>query len=59
MKSKLLQKMTFGVNQSREVADRPQENIEYPSTPWRERENPTGRIRPATGTQARKDLPVS
>jgi hypothetical protein len=59
MKSKLLQKLTYGVNQSREVVDGQQENIEYSSVPWRERENPTGRVRPATGTQARKDLQVS
>jgi hypothetical protein len=59
MKSKLLQKICYGINQSREVADRPQENIEDSSVTWRERENPTGRVRPATGTQARKELPVS
>jgi hypothetical protein len=59
MKSKLLKKMTYGVNQAREVVDGQQENIEDLSTPWRERENPTGRVRLAIGTQARKDLSVS
>jgi hypothetical protein len=59
MKSKLLQKITYDVNQLREVVDGQQEKIESSLVPWRERENPTGRVRPATGTQARKDLPVS
>jgi hypothetical protein len=57
MRSKLLQKLTYGVNQSREVVDRPQENIEDSSVPWRERESPTGRVRPALDSQVRKVLP--
>jgi hypothetical protein len=59
MKAKLLQKISYGVDQSREVVDGQQENIEDSSVTWRERENPTGRVRPATGTQARKEFPVS
>jgi hypothetical protein len=34
MKSKLLQKKSYGVNQSREVVDGQHENIEDSSRPW-------------------------
>jgi hypothetical protein len=44
MRSKLLQKI-----QSREVINGQQGNIEDSSMPWRERENPSGQVRPATG----------
>jgi hypothetical protein len=59
MKSKLLQKISYGVSQSHGVVDSQQGKIEDSSLPWRERENPTGRVRLAIGTQARKDLSVS
>jgi hypothetical protein len=39
MKSKLLQKISYGVNQSREAVNDQQENIEDSSVPWRECEN--------------------
>jgi hypothetical protein len=57
MKSKLLQKISYGVSQSREAVNRQQENIEDSSVPWREGENPLGRVSPAPDAQARKDFP--
>jgi hypothetical protein len=44
MKSKLLQKVNFGVNQSHGVVDSQQGKIESSSMPWRARENPPGRV---------------
>jgi hypothetical protein len=41
MKSKLLQKKSYGVNQSHEVVDGQQENIEDSSSPWRGHETPS------------------
>jgi hypothetical protein len=38
MKSKLLQKQSYGVIQSRKVVDDQRENTEDSSVPWRERE---------------------
>jgi hypothetical protein len=53
MKSKLLKKISYGVDQSREVVDGQSENIEGSSVPWRERENTTGEFvrRPGPSTQ--------
>jgi hypothetical protein len=45
MRSKLLQKQTYSVNQSREVVNGQQENIEDSSMPWRAQENPASRAR--------------
>jgi hypothetical protein len=59
MKSKLLQRKSYGVNQSREVVGSQQKSVENSSVPWRERENPPGRVSPTTGAQARKDFSVS
>jgi hypothetical protein len=54
VKSKLLQKISHSqAHQSDELFDDQQD----PSAPWRDRENPLGRVNPATGTQARKDFP--
>jgi hypothetical protein len=59
MKSKLLQKISYSqTHQSDEVLDDQQENTEDASEPWRERENPPGRVSPATEAQARKEFPV-
>jgi hypothetical protein len=58
MKSKLLQKISYGVDQSNEVVDGQQENIEYSSVPWRERENPPNPVNPAFDAQARRDFPA-
>jgi hypothetical protein len=57
MKSKLLQKKSYGANQSHEVVDGHQESIEDSSVAWRERENPPGRVNPAVDSQVRKVLP--
>jgi len=56
MKSKLLQPINHSLNRSR---DDQQESIEDSSVPWRERENLPGRVSPASGAQARKDIQVS
>lgn len=57
MKSKLLQKKSYGLDRSREGVDDQQESIEGSSMPWRERENPPGRVNPAVDSQVRKVLP--
>jgi hypothetical protein len=57
MKSKLLQKKSYDVNQSREVVDGQQENIEGSSLPWRGRETPPAPVNPAVGAEARKGFP--
>jgi hypothetical protein len=57
MKSKLLQKISYGVSQSREVVNGQQKSTEDSSVPWRERENPPGRVSPATAVQDHKDSP--
>jgi hypothetical protein len=57
MKSKLLQKKSYGVNQSREVVDGQQENIEDSSLPWRGHETPPSPVDPAVDAQAGKDFP--
>jgi hypothetical protein len=53
MKSKLLQKKSYGVNQSREVVDGQQENIEDSSSSWRGHETPPNPVNPAFGAEAR------
>jgi hypothetical protein len=54
MKSKLLQKLTYGVNQSREVVDGHREGS---SLPWRGHEAPPSPVNTAVDAQARKVLP--
>jgi hypothetical protein len=56
MKSKFPDKKSYGLDQTRKVVDG-QESIECSSLPRRERENPPGRVSPATGAQARKYYP--
>jgi hypothetical protein len=58
MKSKLLQKVIYDVNQSREVVDGHRENIEGSSVPWRERETPPNRVNPAFDAEAGKEFPA-
>jgi hypothetical protein len=58
MKSKLLQKKSYAVNQSREVVDFQQENIEGSPLPWRGRESPPNPVNPAVDAEARKDFPA-
>jgi hypothetical protein len=50
MKSKLLQKKSYGLNQSHGGMNGQQESIEDSSVPWWERENPPGRVSPTTGS---------
>lgn len=57
MKSKILQKKGYGRNQSHEVVDGEQEDIEDSSVPRKGLENPDGRVNPAVAAQARKDFP--
>jgi hypothetical protein len=57
MRSKLLQKINPGVNQSRPVADSQQKSTEDSSVPWRERENPPGRVSPPVEAPDHKNSP--
>jgi hypothetical protein len=57
MKSKLLQKITHGVSQPRDVVNGQQENTKDSSMPWRPRENPPGRVSPPVDVEARKGFP--
>jgi hypothetical protein len=58
MKSKLLQKISNGVNQSREVVDRQKENIGGLPLPWRGHGSPPNPVNRAVDAQARKDFPA-
>jgi hypothetical protein len=58
MKSKLLQQMSYCVNQSREGLDGQQENIEGSSLPRRGDEILPNPVNPAFDTEARKDFPA-
>jgi hypothetical protein len=58
MKSKLLQKQVVAVNQSRAVSDSQQKPTEDSSVPWRERENPPGRVSPPVEALDHKDSPA-
>jgi hypothetical protein len=55
MRSKLLQKLTHGVNQSREVVDGHRENIGDSPSPWRGRGILPNPVNPAVDAQAGKD----
>jgi hypothetical protein len=57
MKAKLLQKISYGVNQSREVVAGQQENIVGSSLPWRGHKTPPNPVNPAVDAQVRKDFP--
>jgi hypothetical protein len=57
MKSKLLQKQSYGVIQSRKVVDDQRENTEDSSVPWRERETSPNPVHQPVDVQARKDFP--
>jgi hypothetical protein len=57
MKSKLLQKISCGVSQSREAVNGQQENTEDSSMPWRAREHPPVRVGPPVETRDHKDSP--
>jgi hypothetical protein len=57
MKSKLLQKKNYGVNQSRVVVDGQQENIEDSSMPRKGPQTPPNRANPAVDAQAHNDFP--
>jgi hypothetical protein len=57
MKSKLLQKISYGVNQSRAVVAGQRKNTEDSSMPWRARENPPGRVSPPVEALDHKDSP--
>jgi len=56
MKSKLLQKISHAVNQSREVVDGQRENVEGSSLPWRGVPSPNP-VNPAFDAEARKVFP--
>jgi hypothetical protein len=58
MRSKLLQKMSYGVSQSPEVVNRKQENTEDSSVPWKGHQIPPNPVNPAVDAPARKDLLV-
>jgi hypothetical protein len=58
MKSKLLQKISYGFSQSREVVNGQQENTEDSSMPRRGHETPLNPVNPAFDAQARKDFPA-
>jgi hypothetical protein len=58
MKSKLLQKIGCGVNQSREVVDGKQENIEIRPSPGRGASPDPNGVNPASDAEARKDFPA-
>jgi hypothetical protein len=57
MKSKLLQKISYRVSQSREVVNGQQKSTEDSSVPWRERENPPGRVSPPVEAPDHKNSP--
>jgi hypothetical protein len=57
MKSKLLKKVGYAVNQSRGMVDGHPENIEGSSLPWRVRETPHNPVNPAVDAEARRDFP--
>ena len=57
MKSKLLQKISYGVSQSREVVDGQQENIEDSSMPWSGHKTPPNFVNRAVDAKAREDFP--
>jgi hypothetical protein len=57
MISKLLQKLTYGVNQSREVVDGQEKNIEHSSETWTGREPRPNRVNPAFDAEVGKDFP--
>jgi hypothetical protein len=56
MKSKLLQKKSYGLNASHDVVDGQQENIEDSSAPWKGREILTD-LNSSVDNHARKDFP--
>jgi hypothetical protein len=55
MKSKLLQKINYGLTQSREVVGGQKENIE--DSPWKGHVTPPNPVNPTDDAQARKDFP--
>jgi hypothetical protein len=55
MKSKLLQRISYGVNQSREVVDGQPENDS--SRPTKGRESRSNPVNTAVGTEAREHFP--
>jgi hypothetical protein len=57
MRSKLLQKQNYGLNQSRKVVDVQQENIEDSSLPWRRHERSPNPVHHPVDSQARTDFP--
>jgi hypothetical protein len=57
LKSKLLQKQGYGLDQSGEVVDDAQENIEDSSEPWTQHETPHNPVNMAVDTEARKEFP--
>jgi hypothetical protein len=57
MKSKLLQKVSYGLHQPREVVDGQQESTEDSSMPERARENPPGRVSSPVEALDHKDSP--
>jgi hypothetical protein len=57
MKSKLLQKIIYGVNKSREVVDGQKENIGDSSLPSRGHENPSNPVNTGFDAEGRKDFP--
>jgi hypothetical protein len=57
MKSKLLQKQSYGVIQSRKVLDDQQENTKGSSMPWKGHVAPPIPINPAVDVEARQDSP--
>jgi hypothetical protein len=58
MKSKLLQKKSYCLNNSREGLDGQQENIEGSSSPWRGHGIPPDPVNPAVDAEARGGFPA-
>lgn len=57
MQSKLLRRQAYGLDQSGEVMDQQQENIEDKSEPWDRHETPHNPINELVDTEARKEFP--
>jgi hypothetical protein len=57
MKSKLLQRKRYCLDQSDALLDDQQENTEDSSAPWKGQQTPPDRVDPAVDAQARKDFP--
>jgi hypothetical protein len=57
LKSKLLQKKSYGLSQSHDAVGGQHQNNEDSSAPWKGHQAPANRVNPAVDAQARKDFP--